>query len=148
MKGYEKPVLIETEEMAEGVYAASGSSSNSSTDCWTVSARSVQQWNGSHNVFEVSCRHSNTVQHISSATRVTLTFSGLVTNAYSEFSCDYSGDTVVVTRELHANAYNSGDSVTYKVWVASVDEATTKGLTCTGATIECTHAVNVQGVYD
>jgi hypothetical protein len=146
MKKYEKPVLFETDEMAEGVYAASGG--DIETNCWTVDARSVQNWNGSHNVFEVHCVHTNTVQHISTETKVTLTFSGLVTDAYAEFPSTYSGSTVEVTRTLHANGYGSGDNVTYKVWVKSTDEATTKGLTCTGAAIQGTKAANVQGVID
>lgn len=139
MKGYEKPIAVINDELNEGVYAASGA------DCWTVNARSVQDWNGSHHVFEVSCQHSTAVEHISSATTVTLTFSNTLTDAYSEFSSSFSGNSVTVTRELHANAYKSGDNVTYKVWVKAADEASTKALAVTGATISCTKTVNVQG---
>lgn len=146
MKTYERPIVLVNEELAEGVYAASGA--ETSTDCWTVSAKSVQDWNGSHNVFEVSCAHSTSVVHISTNTEVKLTFSSPLTDAYSEFSCSFSGSTATINRELHANAYNSGDTMTYKVWVKAADEATTKALTCTGATITCTHAVNVQGGFD
>lgn len=143
MKGYEKPMVIVNDGLSEGVYAASGATE--AADCWTVSAKSVQDWNGSHNVFEVHCVHSNAVQHISSASTVTLTFNNTVTDASSEFPCQFSGNNVTITRELHANAYQSGDDVTYKVWVKSADEATTKGLACVGATISCTKTVNVQG---
>lgn len=150
MKNYEKPVVLETEELAEGVYAASGgvAGASTSTDCWTVDAVSVQDWDGANHIFEIRCRHSNSVQHISSNTDVTLTFSNLVVDARSEFPCTFSGSTVVVSRTLHANAYNSGDNMTYKVWVRSSDEATTKAISCTGATITCTHQMNVQGVID
>ena len=143
---YEKPVVLVNEELAEGVYAASGA--QVSTDCWTVEAVSVQDWDGSSHVFEVRCKHSTDVVHISTKTDVTLTFSNTVTDARSEFSCSYSGSTVNVSRELHANAYNSGDTMTYKVWVKAADEATTKAITCTYAGISCTHAVNVQGGFD
>lgn len=147
MKDYVKPIVLENEELAEGVYAASGTGA-SSTDCWTVGANSVQDWNGSHHVFEVSCKHSTAVEHISGATTVTLTFSSPLTDAYSEFSCSFSGSTATVTRTLLADAYKSGDSVTYKVWVKAADEATTKAISCTGATIICKHETNVQGKYD
>ena len=133
--------VIINEELSEGIYAASGSAG--STNCWTVAPVSVQDWNGSHHVFEIHCVHSNTVEHISSATTVTLTFDRFVTDAYSEFPCTFSGNTVTITRELHANAYKSGDTMTYNVWVQGVDGAATKGISCVGAEIECNKSVNV-----
>ncbi len=144
MKNYEKPVLMKEEDLAEGVYAASGDVT-SGGDCWTVEPVSVQDWNGSHHVFEIRCRHTNAVEHISSATTVVLTFNNELTDAYSEFPASFSGSTVTVVRELLADAYNSGDNVTYKVWAKSSDEATTKALACTGSSITCTKTVNVQG---
>ena len=126
MKGYEKPMVMVNDGLSEGVYAASGATE--AADCWTVDPVSVQDWNGSHHVFEIRCVHSTAVQHISSATTVTLTFSNALTDAYSEFPSSFSGTNVTVTRELHANAYKSGDTMTYKVWVKA-----------------CTKTVNVQG---
>lgn len=143
MANYEKPFVLLDEGIGEGVFMASGSS-----DCWTVSARSVQDWNGSHNVFEVSAVHSTSVVHISSNVEFKFTFSQPVTDAYSEFPSTFSGNTVVVNRNLHANAYNSGDRVTFKVWVKAADEATTKGISCNGITYKCTHETNVQGGID
>lgn len=140
MNNYEKPVVMVNEGISEGVFAASGDA-----ECWTVNPASVQDWNGSHHVFEIRCAHSTAVEHISSATTVTLHFSAPIKDAFSEFDCKFSGSTVTVTRELHANAYKSGDNMTYKVWVQAADEATTKGISCTGASIRCTKAVNVQG---
>ena len=142
MKTYEKPIAVVNDELSEGVYAASGANS---ADCWTVEAVSVQDWNGSHHVFEIRCVHSNTVEHISSASTVNLTFSQNITNAYSEFETSFSGSNVTVVRTLHANAYKSGDTMTYKVWVQADSEANTKAIACTGATISCTKTVNVQG---
>lgn len=146
MKTYVKPVVLAAEELSEGIYTASGE--DITTDCWTVDAVSVQDWNGSHHVFEVRCKHSTSVEHISSSTLVTLTFSSPVTDAYSEFACNYSGSTVTIERVLHANAYKSGDNMTYKVWVKGADEATTKSISCTQKVISCTHKTNVQGKYD
>ena len=137
---YERPIIID-DEISEGVYAASGYNA----ECWTVDPYSVQDWNGSHHVFEIHCVHSNAVEHISSASTVTLIFNNELVDAYSEFSCSFSGNTVTVVRELLADAYKSGDDVTYKVWVQGSDEAATKGMACIGATISCTKTVNVQG---
>lgn len=139
---YEKPVICLNNDFFEGVYAASGAEN---MDCWTVLPLSVQEWNGSHHVFEIHCQHSITVEHISTASTVTLTFDQPVTDAYSEFPCTYSGSTVTITRELHANAYKAGDDMSYKVWVKGVDEVATKGMTCIGAVISCTKTANVQG---
>lgn len=142
MNNYVKPMILADDELFEGIYTASG---DGEPDCWTIDAPSVQEWNGSHHVFEVHCVHSNSVEHISAATTVQLSFSNTLTDAYSEFASSYSGNTVTVTRELLADAYKSGDNMTYKVWVAAADEATTRAITCTGATISCTKVVNVQG---
>lgn len=140
---YERPNIYLVDDCFEGVYAASGAEG---TDCWTVVPVSVQEWNGSHHVFEIHCQHSNTVEHISAATTVTLTFDQPVADAYSEFPCTYSGNTVTIIRELHANAYQSGDHMTYKVWIKGADEIATKGIACVGAAIVCTKTVNVQGI--
>lgn len=143
MKVYEKPIVLVSEGAAEGVFAASGE-----PECWTIDVVSAQNWSGSHHVFEVHCVHSDTVEHISSATTVTVTFNQPLTDAYSEFDCTFSGSTVTVTRTLLADAYQSGDTMTYKIWAKAADEATTNNLAVVGSTISCTHQTNVQGKYD
>lgn len=146
MKDYEKPVVLENADVAEGVYTASGAGVGAA-DCWTVDPYSVQDWNGSHHIFEVKIVHSDAVQHISTASTTVLTFNNAVTDAYSEGNCTatFSGSTVTVVRTLHANAYQSGDVATFKVWVKAADEAATKALSVTGSSISCTKSVNVQG---
>ncbi len=144
MKGYEKPMVMVNDGLNEGVYAASGATE--AADCWSVDCYSTQAWNGGgHHVFEVKCVHSTAVEHISSASTVTLTFSQPLTDAYSEFPVTFSGNTVTIVRELHANAYKSGDTMTYKVWASTGDQATTTALECIGKSISCTKTVNVQG---
>lgn len=143
---YRKPIIISADDLMEGVYADSGS--NTSTDCWNVSGGSVQDWNGSHNVFEMHSIHSTAAAHITGEVVYTFTFSAPLTAAYSEFPSSFSGNTVTVTRNLHANGYHSGDDVTFKVWVKAADEATTKSLTLTGTSYVCRHDVNVQGGID
>ena len=150
MKTYEKPVVLANEELAEGVYAASGDGM-SENDCWTVTAKEVQDWNGWGKVFEVEAVHSNQFKHISTQTVVTLTFSANVSSVgfvEEEFPSTYSGNTVTITRTLHANGYMSGDKYTYKVWVSTGDKDTTLLITCTGASIRGTKDYNVQGEID
>ena len=145
MSNYQKPAVVLNEGLAEGVFAASGDA-----ECWTIDPVSVQDWDGARHVFEIRCVHSAAVEHISSAATITLNFNSMVKYAYAEagFPTTYSGSTVSVVRELHANAYKSGDTMTFKVFVEGNDEGTTRAMACTGATIRCTHQVNVQGKYD
>ena len=145
MKTYEKPVVIENKDLAEGVFAASG---DSSSDCWSVSGEIVQSWNGNSNVFQIHAIHSKSVTHISSNVDYVFTFSAPLTSASSEFPCTFSGNTVTVSRTLLADAYYSGDDVTFKVWASTGDEATTRALSITGISYVCTHEVNVQGGID
>lgn len=135
----EKPSVVLMDDLAEGVFAASG--------CWSGFVVSSQDWNGSHHVFEIHLTHSKEVEHISTACTITLAFTGAVIDAYTEndWSCSVNGSTVTVTRTNHANAYKSGDEVTYKVWAKSVDEATTKALSCSITSYECSKQTNVQG---
>ncbi|MDY5806780.1 MAG: hypothetical protein SPM04_04470 [Lachnospira sp.] len=146
MVKYEKPVLDVVAGFSENVYMASGN--NGGGDCWIVGGSSVQDSNGSHHVFEIRATHSNQVEHISTGVTYVITFSAPITDASSEFPCRVSGNTVVVTRPLHANGYNSGDNVTFKVMAKGADDATTKALAITGISWSCQHATNVQGKYD
>ncbi len=149
MKKYEKPVVMVNEELAEGVYAASGALTGpmGTSDCWSFDVTDEQAWNGSHHVFQVNLKHHTGLQHISGATTVSVTFSApLDASSYGQFEGSVvSGSTITVTRVLLADAYNDGDSVTYKVWAKAADEATTKALTVTNVTVTCDKQVNVQG---
>lgn len=144
---YNKPMIISNEDMAEGVYVASGSAI-----CWSGYAQSVQDWNGSHHVFELRIQHSTEVVHISQGVTIKMPISGgTVIGCYTEnnWPCSVEGNTITVTRPQHANAYNSGDTVTFKVWVQAVDEATTKALSCGALTfVSCDKVPNVQGGMD
>ncbi len=146
MKNYEKPIVMINEDLAEGVYAASGLTGPAGTsDCWSFDVYSVQDWNGSHHIFEIKLTHHTGLEHISGATSVSVTFSSPLTDAYSEFGSGYSGSTITISRELLADAYNDGDLVTYKIWASTGDEATTKALTVTNVTVSCDKQINVQG---
>ncbi|MBR1743883.1 MAG: hypothetical protein IJ733_18885 [Lachnospiraceae bacterium] len=142
MKKYERPDAVVIHSVNEGVYAVSGKA-----DCWKWTGKSVQDWNGSHNVFEMEGTHFDTVQHIYDSVTVTYTFNSPIVDAYSEndWQVEVSGNTVTVKRVNHGNGYNSGDHVTYKVWVKAADEATTKALALTDLAWACGKQVNVQG---
>lgn len=135
----EKPSVVLMDDLAEGVFAASG--------CWSGSVKSTQDWVDGYHVFEIHLIHSQEVEHISTACTIKLAFTGAVIDARAEndWPCSVNGTTVTVTRTSHANAYKSGDDVTYKVWAKSVDEATTKALSCSITSYDCSKQTNVQG---
>lgn len=140
MKNYVKPVVLENEEIFEGVYAASGLLSS---ECWQPSVVMDQADAGGYSTYRVSASHSGTVEHISSQTTITIIFAGNVTGAEFEgFDASISGSTVILTRQSHANAYKSGDqfNTLLKIWPA--------GLGVLDYGIECKHEENVQGKYD
>lgn len=145
MKNYVKPMVVANDGLAESVYMASGES-----DCWTIEGKSVQEWDGGANVFELHAVHATGLQHISRSTSVTVAFSNTLDagKSRSEFPGSVSGNTISFTRELLGDAYGSGDQFTCKVWASTGDEATTKALTITGLSISCDHQVNVQGKFD
>lgn len=143
MVKYEKPMVVLNEELAEGIYTASGAVSG---DCWTVSVTPSQSDAGGYSTFRVAAVHSTSVQHISTKTVVTILFSDTVTSAeYEGFTASVSGSTVTLTRESHANAYGSGDNFNslLKIWAPNYST-----ISVINAEISCTHAENVQGVID
>ena len=145
MENYIRPIVEVNSDFAEGIYAASGVNGTHEATCWSINAFSVQEWDGSSHVFETHIEHNGMANHISEATYVTLTFNFPVVAARSEFETTFSGNTVVIKRALLGDAYMSGDSVTYKVWVQGADEATTKAMSIIGYNVSCDKAVNVQG---
>lgn len=130
---YKKPVIELMPGQAESIYAASGS------ECWSTSATSTQNWNGTYNVFRINATHTSKMEHASESTVFTITFNNTITKAYSEFPCNFYGNTVEVTRALHANGYPSGDNVSFTLSVASSDEASTKALQVINITQQCNY---------
>ncbi len=145
MKKYEKPIVMINDDLAEGVYAASGTGPMGTSDCWTYNIYPVQEWDGANKVFEMALTHHTGLEHISGATTISVTFNTALTSANSEFSYSYAGNTITVTRTLLADAYKDGDEVTYKIWASTGDEVTTKALTVTNVTVACDKQINVQG---
>jgi len=150
MKNYERPVVILNDELAEGIFATGGSGVNYDDDpeCWTVSVTKDQVvahegWA----TFRIQANHPGTVQHISSQSSVTITFSAPITSAVFEgFDVEVSGNVVKTTRVQHGNSYVSADQYNSLLKVYTADPA---ALTVVGnPIITCKHEVNVQGKFD
>lgn len=147
MNNYEKPLVLSNEELAEGVYAASGEILSGT--CWTVNPVLSQEWNGTSKVYEVYAKHSDTVKHWSKGSIFTITFSDVLTSVRPENVTDYvvswSGNTVTVERNLGADSYLSGDNYTCKIFVNGTSEDATRALQVLSSTISCKVTANVQG---
>ena len=156
---YEKPIVKIEDDAVEMVYA-DGSGLNEATlpsdltkgalqivndgDCWSVDVvkGNTVPHEGYCN-FRVIAVHSNTMQHISKKTTITITFNQTITNARFEgFVATANGNTVVLERESHGNSYNSGDRIDTNLQVYCADPANCEP---TGYEIDCTKTVNVQG---
>ncbi len=144
---YVKPRVIMSDELAEGIFMASGD--GTSGNCWSISVEGNQDWNGESHLFRVIGVHSDTVEHISTSVEVRIHFNNTIVSARGEsdkFTCTPDGDSVVFTRTEHANAYKSGDSFNSQIWVSTGDEATSRALAVVSIDPPvCTHITNVQG---
>lgn len=140
MNAYEKPVVMVNDELAEGVYAASGAT------CWSITGSSVQN-DGSVHIFEFHATHSTSVQHISNGFTAKITFNYNVASVYNQQgSASVSGNVVTATVGTFGNAYGSGDKKEFKLEVSTGDVATTKALSILGMEIyDCDWSANVQG---
>lgn len=100
MKEYVKPIILLNEEIAEGVYAASGDT------CWTVSQRGdvVHSYEG-RKVFFIDLTHDGSA-HDSAGAKVTFTFNFNVSHAFcggSTAECNGNVVTAVYSMEVIEN---------------------------------------------
>lgn len=108
MKNYEKPMVLVNEELAEGVYAASG--------CFTGGGKVAQQLNGYY-IYEISMRH-DADHHSENSCEVTVTFaagSGVIVDATAHSNCtvtSFSGYSVNCHTSFH---FNEQGSDTFKI---------------------------------
>lgn len=86
MKKYVRPMALVNEELAEGVYAASG-------DCYTVEAKIMQtpQLGRENYVIQIDAVHDATDEHHSTYRRIEIDFNMPVTYVWSGAG-SYSGD--------------------------------------------------------
>ena len=133
MKNYVKPVVLENDEMFEGVYAASG-------DCYTVRAWVIQEpaTGFDYYVVKATAEH-RTDKHHSTEQVLTLTFNAPVTYEYcNSANADVSalvssGSTISIRFNYHANA--TEDHGLADIYVKSA----AAGLEVTGATLTCNY---------
>lgn len=169
MYNYNKPLVVETSDLSEGVYAASGDSSG---DCWTMSysynssnsTTTNPNWNKA--AYIISAKHGN-VKHISKSTTMFITFSndevswvniegndvmansGKVSNERYEITLTTAGTTGTLTikRILHANAYQGGSTTDlFDINVLFYGKNGTAVINT--LTWDCEHVPNVQGGID
>lgn len=144
---YERPLILEIEDVAEGIYAYSGTPAQND-ECWTVSVTKDQEDAGGYATFRVRGIHAGAL-HISSKTSICLVFNSPVLNVKFEgFDVvGISGNTVIIERQSLANAYYSTDEFNSLLKVYVQDAADLKTLTCVSAVVTCEKKPNVQGGY-
>lgn len=132
MKTYEKPVVLANEELAEGVYAASGAGGS---DCYEVTAyihQTPQTGRGDYRI-QVNGKHNATGHHST----------GQVLILYFNQSVDYvssngtlkSGDG---TSELKID-YSYHNNEKDNIGLGDVVVTSEPGLAITGAVLECNY---------
>ena len=136
MKKYEKPAVMLTDGIAEGVYMASGDGAGSGSDCYTVTARIHQKPETGRGDFriQVDGKHAADDNHHSGEQVLVLYFNQAVTYSSSNGSLK-SGDgtdTIEITYNYHNNAYDN-------IGLGDVVVQSEAGLTVTGAQLICNH---------
>ena len=154
MKNYERPMILEVEEMAEGIYANSGVNSvvdyDNDPDCWSI-VPYITQYDATGSGDKANVRFkivhpSTNLKHISSEQTVTILFNQTINSAHFDSgNCDVNGATVVCHRQLLGDAYNSGDNVDCNIEIFCDDS---NNLGIIEATVTCKHETNVQGEFD
>ena len=134
MSKYEKPVVVLNEELAEGVYAASG---DVDSDCWTVSAyihQRPQTGRGDYRI-QVNAQHSNPNMHRSKAV-ITIVFNMpvIVTGNDSIMTTTGSGSTTI-RMEFDIGTSNPNENKGFGDLIVTADpglEIVSTGIHCTG----------------
>lgn len=169
MKAYVKPMVLELEDIAEGIYAASGEvvdtpdpgtgstpveDGDTGADCYTTTYRLVQAETSNpsehYKIFEITAIH-HSVKHISSHQRFVIAVnSPNYTNVTCQgFSVTPNGSEVYIDRDGNiADAYGSGDKITVNVrFDLPLDESAAL-FNLVDATTICTHSTNEHGEID
>lgn len=134
MKNYEKPIVMINEDMAEGVYAASG-------DCYTFTADIMQGPDRpayyDNYVIQINGTHNATDGHHSGVRTVKIVFNQDVTYLSSNAeSCTGSGSkTLYLTYTQYNGSYHNNEGGNIGLGNLNVDSA--HGLAITGVT--CTY---------
>ncbi len=129
MRNYEKPIVLRNDELAEGVYLASG-------DCYTVSYRIHQKPETGRGDFRIQfdAVHAAADGHHSGEQVLVITFNQAVTYVSSNGTLE-SGDGTSTLRIDYSYHNNASDNIGLGDLVVTADA----GLAVTGALLECNH---------
>ena len=129
MKNYEKPIVLRNDELAEGIYLASG-------DCYTVSYRIHQKPETGRGDYRIQfdAVHAAGDGHHSGAQVLVITFNQAVTYVASNGTLE-SGDGTSTLRIDYSYHNNASDNIGLGDLIVSADA----GLAITGALLECNH---------
>jgi len=134
MNKYEKPVIMINEELAEGVYAASGAVSS----CWWIDKAQKENYDNVWQNFRFEIKHANE-DHARTGDSITvvLNFSGDITAAQSwdvsGVSC--SGSSVIITGALSSVTPNPNCNKSFLLQVKSSTAEKTSALSYSGGAI-------------
>lgn len=136
MKKYVKPVVLATEELAEGIYTASGDVAANGADCYTVSTyihQAPETGRGDYRI-QVDAEHRAGDSHHSGEQHLFLYFNQPVTYSSSNGSL-VGGDntsTIEIKYTYHSNGYDD-------IGLGDVYVQSEVGLAVTGAKLTCNH---------
>lgn len=131
---YEKPMIVETEELAEGVYAASGSVLGG--DCYTVSAyihQTPETGRGDYRI-QVNATHAAANGHHSGEQVLTLSFNQTV--EYSSSNGTLVSGSGTASINIKYNYHNNGND---NIGLGDVVVKADQGLAITGAVLSCNY---------
>ncbi len=127
---YEKPVVLANEELAEGVYAASGAGS----DCYTVTAYIHQRPETGRETYAIQVNAVHAATHHSTAQELVLYFNMPVTYVASQGSYKSGSG----TSELHVSyTYHNNNTENIGLGDVYVTCSDYTGLSVTGAQLIC-----------
>ena len=150
MSGYVSPMIIDNDDLAEGVYAT-GSGGELGFDCWDVRAQRTQQVTSNpsekyswHRIY--ASHHKANVEHLSMGVTYTLhitgepatkmapegnegnkvgpggSFYGQDSKGFQySFTLDSTGTIITLVRSMLADAYLSGDEVSFGIRLDSAN---------------------------
>lgn len=135
MTNYEKPVILANEDLAEGVYAASGAGGGGE-NCYSVTAYIHQTPDNGNRTYriQVNGTHSSTTHH-STGQVLVLNFNLPVTYVSSNGSLA-GGDGTAELRISYGYHNNGTDNIGLGDVVVEADD----GLSVAGARLECNYS--------
>lgn len=136
MENYEKPIILANEEIAEGVYAASGTGAGDGGDCYDVDAyihQTPETGRGDFRI-QVNGRHAAGDNHHSGQQTLLLFFNQPVTYKSSNGTlADGDGsECISIDYSYHNNAYDN-------IGLGDVVVEADAGLAVTGSVLICNH---------